>query len=636
MPLIDARALCRSYGARTVLKDISLTLGQGERVGLIGDNGCGKSTLARIVAGVEAPDGGELSLRRGCRVAYLSQTPDMSPERSAREIVLSGLSEWYAAWERHGAASRALEADPDSAQALQAQADAGAELERLGGWDVAHRAESVLRQLGVADPDKPAGEMSGGQQRRVAMARILVSEPDLAILDEPTNHLDLETIEWLEGYLRDQFRGGVLLVTHDRHFLDEVVQRTLELADGTIYAYRGGYATYLEAKAERLAHAARTEANRQNFLRRELQWLRRSPQARTTKQKARVSRAEAAIAVDAPKEVKSAEMALQSVRSGRTLIELEGLDVRMGEEQLVSGLDFWMGRGERIAVVGPNGCGKTTLLRTILGEHPAAAGRVTIAANTRPAYLSQTRDGLDEQGSVFENVSQGRARIEVSGADLDMRSYLQRFLFDTEAQRTPVAALSGGERTRVALAKLLSQEANLVILDEPTNDLDVSMLSSLESMLLDFAGGALIVSHDRWFLNRVSTAVLAWGPDGIWERHEGDYDDYRARVGKRGAAARRAPEAAPQTATSRPARGQQKKRGLTYAERLELEGLVGQVEAADARVSELERTLADPALYSDPGSDVGGLTTQLGDARAESERLMARWEVLETKQSEAD
>jgi len=632
MPVLDARQLQRSLGARVIFADVSLTVDEGERVGLIGDNGCGKSTLARLLAGTETPDGGEISVRKGARIAYLSQTPTLAETMTAGDAVLSGLDAWYAARTRHDAQSERLEQDPGDAKALEDQAQAGAELERLGGWDVAHRAESILAQLGIDDADRVVGELSGGEQRRVALAQILVSAPDLAILDEPTNHLDIETIEWLERYLKGSFRGALLLITHDRRFLDALVDRTLEVAEGKLYAYRGGYSAYLEARAERQAHAQRAEGNRQNFLRRELEWLRRSPKARTTKQKARVSRAEEALSVKAPTASKAAELKLQDTRSGRTLLELRELEVRMGEQVLVQGLDLWLRKGDRLAIVGPNGCGKTTLLRTILGEHEPSAGRVAVGATARPVYLSQTRGGLDEDATIFDNVAHGRARIELGGVDMDMRTYLQRFLFSPTAQRTPVRSLSGGERTRVALAKLLCEETNLVILDEPTNDLDVATLSALEGMLVDFAGAALVVSHDRWFLDRVSTAVLAAQPDRSWLRYEGNYSDFRAQHGA--AAARTGGEDASPVARSPAPSGRPQRKALTYAERIELEGLVAKVEAAETTVSDLEARLADPEIYRAGEVDVGALNAELSDAQLEAQRLMTRWEQLETRKGE--
>ena len=628
-PVLDARELTKAYGPQVVLDGVSLAIASGERVGLLGLNGCGKSTLGKILSGQEPPDGGEVALRRGTRVERLGQSPELDREASAVDAVLSGLGEWQAARRRYDRASAALESGEGDADGwLRRQADAARDLELHGGWELMHRAEAMLGQLGVAATSRAVGTMSGGEQRRIALARVLLCAPDLCVLDEPTNHLDVDTIEWLEDYLLEQFRGAVLLITHDRYLLDRVVQRTLELSRGRLHAYEGGYQAYLEGKAARLEHEARVEQNRQNFLRTELEWLRRNPKARTTKARARVERAETALAQKAPERERQAKLELSASRSGKTILELHGLTLERGGLRLMEGLDLFLSEGDRLGVIGKNGCGKSTLLATILGELKPAAGRVVLGNNTRIAYLSQTREGLDGEASVLENVSGGRTQVEYAGKELDVRAYLARFLFDRDKQRQPVASLSGGERTRVALAKLLCEAANLAILDEPTNDLDVSTLSALEEMLLGFGGSAIVVTHDRYFLDRIATAILAPAGDGRWHRYEGDYAHYTA--------VRPPPAARTRTETPPPAepkaeRTPRRKRALTYADRLELERLPEQIEAAEATVSTLEAELADPALYKDGGEDVAAKTAELGAAREEAERLMARWEELETK-----
>ncbi len=632
MPIVAAKHLHKAYGAHVVLGDADVTLRSGERVGVVGRNGAGKSTLARIVAGIEAPDAGELSRRRGATVLYLDQVPRFDGDPTAEEAVSTGLSAWKTAVERHEAAARALgEGSGDLDALLAEQTEAAEAVERAGGWEQSHRVASMLGNLGVERTDAHISTLSGGEQRRVALARILIARPDLAILDEPTNHLDAGTIEWLESYLLDEHTGGVLLITHDRYLLDRVATRTLEVADGAVFSYDGGYELYLEQKAERLAHAERVEQNRQNFLRGELEWLRRQPKARTTKQKARIERAEAAKAVKAPKTERAVKLEVDVARSGKTVLELCGLGLSIEGRTLVHDLDLFVTQGERIGVVGRNGTGKTTLLRAIVGERAPDAGSVVVGRNARIAYFDQSRSGLEDEMSVFDNVTGDQSRIELGGQVIEPRTYLERFGFSGHKQRQPVGSLSGGERARVALARLLRQSANLVILDEPTNDLDVATLGALESMLVDYAITAIVVTHDRWFLDRVATAILAFEGDGRVTRYPGNYDTYR----RLRAQAEKAAGPPPAEAPAAPLRTPRRKKALGFAEARELETLPDAIAAAEARVSELTAVLGDPASYAGSGTDIQQTTADLDATRAEVDRLMARWEELEMKK-EAD
>src|SRR5450432_3612485 len=496
--IVTAQNVHRSFGTHTVLRAADMSIAPGERIGVVGLNGAGKSTLSRILAGTEAADSGTVARRRGATVAYLEQVPQFDGDPTALEAVTSGLKGWSAAVARHEAASAALSHGDGNVEALlDEQQRAATDVERLGGWDRQHRVAAFLDHLGIVRTDAKIGSLSGGEQRRVALARVLISSPDLAILDEPTNHLDAETIEWLEEYLIDEYQNAILLITHDRYLLDRVAQRTVEVANGEVYSYDGGYERYLEQKAERMAHAARTESNRQNFLRRELEWLRRQPKARSTKQKARIDRAEAAKSVTGPKLDRTATLELDIVRSGKTILELRDLGVEIGGRTLIHDLSLFLTEGERIGIVGPNGSGKTTLLKTLLGELKPARGSVVLGQNTKVAYFDQRRSGLDDTKSIFDNVAGDQSKIELGGEVIECRSYLERFAFDPHKQRQIVGSLSGGERARVALARLLRQSANLVILDEPTNDLDVATLGALESMLIDFGVTALVVTHDQ-------------------------------------------------------------------------------------------------------------------------------------------
>jgi ATP-binding cassette subfamily F protein uup len=634
MTVLAALDVDKAYGDRQLLTRASLTIAEGERVGVVGRNGAGKSTFARILAGAEPADGGSVALRRGARVAFLAQEPDLDKTRSVRATVEEGLEAWLAARRRHDEITARI---GDATQGgvtdalLADQLAAGAEVERLGGWDRSHEVERVLHHLGVDDViDRPTGQLSGGQRRRVALAQVLVGSPDVMILDEPTNHLDADTIDWLERFLADEFRGAVLFVTHDRWLLDRIADRTIEVDRGAVYAYEGGYAAYLEAKAERMVLAERTEKNRQNFLRTELEWLRRQPKARGTKQKARIERAEAAKSATPGREEGRVELAAEVADAGRSILDVRGLTIRMGERTLVQNLDLAMTTGERLGVLGPNGSGKTTLLRAILGEHTPAAGTIGLGRRVRVGYLDQERAALDGDLSVFECVA--RAVPSVDKERIDPRSYLERFLFDTHAQRKKVAALSGGERARLALARLLASAANLLLLDEPSNDLDTDTLSALEDFLSSYEGSLLVVTHDRYLLDRVTTGILCFEGDGRVTRYAGAYQAYAAARAREAEERKTARSVAPKP----PARAEKPKPGgLSKNEQRELDGIMDKIDEAEQAAAAIEAELGDASLYAagaDPAK-AAAVQARLDEARAKASKLTARWEELEAKKA---
>lgn len=619
---------------RQVLDGATVSLHQGERVGLVGRNGSGKTTLVRILSGELDADEGELVQRNGLRVGYVSQEPRFGEGVTALEAVLEGLGPWHEAMLAHEEASAQLEAGEGDLDALlQRQGEAASAVEENGGWNMRHEAAAILTNVGVVNLEAKVDTMSGGEKRRVALARVLVSRPDLAILDEPTNHLDLKAVEWLERWLIDKFTGALIMVTHDRYLLDRVVGRTLEVEDGKVYSYEGGWGMYLQAKAERDAHAERVESNRRNFLRRELEWLRRTPQARTTKQKARVSRAEDALSQPLKTQDKSAQIAMGHVRSGSTILEAEELAVDVAGRRLVEDLTLRLVAGERIGIVGPNGCGKTSLLRVLTEQADPAHGRVTLGKNTRVAFLDQQRSGLSDDDTIYDNVGEGRSQVKFGGQLLEVRAYLERFLFSSVEQRKQVATLSGGERARVALAKTLRDAANVVVLDEPTNDLDVTTLGALEEALIGYPGCVLVVTHDRWFLDRVATSVLAF-EDGELTQVQGGYADYMQWRSRRSIADPRpdiddeAAEPAP-PAAAKP----KKKKALTWAEDKELEGLLERVDEAEQLVTDLEAELSEPKFYDRTPDDQQAFLVKLAGAKKEAETLATRWSELEEKKS---
>ncbi|MFZ5892098.1 MAG: ABC-F family ATP-binding cassette domain-containing protein [Myxococcota bacterium] len=631
MTIVQTQAVHKSYGPRVVLAAVDVAIQKNERIGVVGRNGAGKSTLARIIAGLEQPDSGSVSRMRGASVEYLSQTPRFEGDPTALEALLAALGDWTAAVARYEAATHALASGAGNQNLLLEEQQRAAEgVERLGGWQQQHRAEALLGHLGVTRPNAKILSMSGGEQRRVALARLLIARPDLAILDEPTNHLDAETVEWLENYLIDEHEGAVLLITHDRYLLDRVAERTLEVAGGNVYSYAGGYELYLEQKAEREEHAARTEQNRQNFLRRELEWLRRQPKARSTKQKARVERAEAAKATVAPREQATAKFSLETSRAGKTILEARGVSIEIAGRELVSGLDLFLTQGEIIGVVGRNGAGKTSLLRAIVGELPVKSGSLTVGQNTKIGYFDQKRSGLDEEKSVFENVAGDDGKLE-GGRAVEPRVYLEQFGFDSGQQRQPVGSLSGGERARVALARLLRRVMNLLLLDEPTNDLDVATLGSLETLLLESGATALVVTHDRWFLDRVASGILCFEGEGKVVLYSGNYETFRRLRAARDAEKTSAP--ARDEAEPKKKAPQAKPKRLSRAEEQELAALPDQIEVAEATLARCQAELADPTTHTQGRENVQRATASLAAAEGEVTRLMARWEELEQKRA---
>lgn len=640
MPIVTLTAVHKSYGERVVLRSADLTIRTGERVGVVGRNGAGKSTLAKIAAGVELCDQGDVMRRRNARIEYLAQVPVFEGELTAEQVVLAGLGEWHRAVERHRQVSAELARGVGDLESLvHEQAQLADVVEHLGGWEQSHHVSAILDHLAVERRDVPVAQLSGGERRRVALGRILVSSPDLAILDEPTNHLDAETIEWLEEYLLETFCGALLLVTHDRYLLDRVATRTVEVADGEAYLFDGGYERYLEQKAEREAQRAREEQNRQNFLRRELEWLRRQPKARTTKQAARIARAEDAIAQPKPKAEQQARLSVEVSRAGKTILELREASVAIDGRVLVDRLELFLREGERIGIVGRNGTGKTTLLRAILGELEPVGGRIVLGANTRIGLLDQQRASLDDSLTVFENAVGDQTRIQVGKETLEPHQYIERFGFDWHQQRQPTSSLSGGERARVALAKMLRQSANLLLLDEPTNDLDVQTLGSLESMLIDRGITALVVTHDRWFLDRVATAILAFEGNGKVVLYPGNFDTYR-RLKAQSEQARQAaetprtsPASTPPTRAERETAKKSRKPGLTFKEQRELEQLPDAIEALEAELKAHNDRLADPNTYAQFGSEVPTIQAALLACRVKLDEHLTRWEQLELKKA---
>jgi ATP-binding cassette subfamily F protein uup len=642
MSLLSAHDVEKSYGSHRVLAGISVTLASGERIGLVGNNGSGKTTLARVIGKVESPDVGVVMQRRGSRIGYLPQVPVLDESLTALQAASRGLERWQTVRHEYEQLSQKL---GDSAatlpvaehqQLLDRQAALGAEIEHMGGWDQEHRANSILQQLHVTNIEALVGTLSGGERRRVALAALLVAEPDVLILDEPTNHLDTDSIDWLETYLEESFKGALLVITHDRYFLDRVVNRTWEMHAGLVQSYQGGWEAYLTAKADREAVEARTESNRQNFLRTELEWLRRQPKARGTKQKARIARAEDAQIGPGPRANQGLHFEVASGRQGSEVLEFAGVSVVRGERTLIRDLDLIVTPGQRLGVLGPNGAGKTSLLQVITQQLAPTRGQARLGKNTRIGYFAQTRSELDDTASVAENVAGKRTQLTLGGREITIYNYLERFMFKGEEIRKKVGVLSGGERARVALAKLLLSPANLLLLDEPTNDLDIMTMGALEQMLCDFPGSVLVVSHDRYFLDRVATSILVFEGEGRVGHYVGDYSSYsrlrqeRARLTSGAAPASQPTAAAAEAGAARP-----KPAKLSYKETRELAEIETTVLKAEAEVTRLEAELNDPELYRRDGPRAARLGTELASARQRVSQLMDRWQALESKRDGA-
>jgi ABC transport system ATP-binding/permease protein len=629
MPLFTASGLTKSHGSRLLFSDVSFGLEEGEKVGFIGPNGAGKSTLLRIVAGLEAPDAGTLALRRGARVGFLPQEPELSAEDTIRIAVAGGRPAMRDALLEYWRIAAELSEGRQSPKLLSRQGELMTAIESLGGWEWQHEVENVLTRLGLEGWDRVVGGLSGGERKRVALGRVLLDAPDLLLLDEPTNHLDADTTAWLEEWLLE-YPGAVMLVTHDRYFLDRVVSRMVEVSRQEFASYDGGYTEYLEAKSEREEREMVEAGKRDRFMEQELAWVKRSPSARTGKQKARIKRLEGLReeAADSPATARG-DLALSfgtAPRLGRTVLEIENLSKSYGDRRLIDGLSTRLKAGERIGVIGPNGSGKTTLLRIILGLEEADEGGVRLGANTRAAYFDQARSDLDPQVSVYEAVA-NEEWVLVGGRRVHLRSYLEGFLFPTAVQDQRVGSLSGGERNRVLLARFLLQDANLLVLDEPTNDLDLPTLRVLESALADFAGSVLVVTHDRFFLDKVATGLLVFEGDGVVHRHEGGYELYRRL---REEVKAREVEAKPKRATVRSdAAPVARPRRLTYREKQELEGMEAAILAAEELRDRLGTDLSDPVLYVDTPEKVAGLNAAFAEAEASVEALYARWAELE-------
>ena len=518
-------------GGKEVLKNISLSFLPGAKIGVLGLNGSGKSTLLKIMAGIETEFQGEAWAADGVKVGYLAQEPELDPSLDVTGNVLAGMGRAKQLVDRFNEVSAkfAEEMSDDEMNAVIAeQAELQEEIDAIDAWDLERKAEIAMDALRVPPGDADVTKLSGGEKRRVALCQLLLSAPDMLLLDEPTNHLDAESVAWLQKFLHD-FPGTVVTITHDRYFLDDVAGWILELDRGAGIPYEGNYSGWLEQKQKRLEQEGRADDARVKSLSRELEWVRAAPKARQAKSKARINAYEKLLADDQQKQVDVARISIPAgPRLGDVVINANGLRKGFGDRLLIDDLSFRLPPGGIVGVIGPNGAGKTTLFRMITGDEAADEGDFSVGDTVKLGYVDQSRDALDDKQTVWQVISDGMEEIELGKRTMQSRAYVGQFNFKGGDQQKTVGQLSGGERNRVHLARMLKSGANLLLLDEPTNDLDVDTLRALEEALLEFAGCAVVVSHDRWFLDRIATHILAFEGDSHVEWFEGNYEAYEA------------------------------------------------------------------------------------------------------------
>ena len=629
MALISLNKVHLGYGS-PLLDGVSLAIERGEKVALVGRNGCGKSTLLKLIDGVIQPDDGSLVFEDGIRVARLDQEVPTDTRGSVFDVVAGGLGRIGEAIQQYHHLTHSL-SDTDSQTQLKALEDCQATIEAAGAWDMERLVESLITRLDLPQ-EADIQSLSGGLKRRVLLARALVLSPDVLLLDEPTNHLDLDAILWLEGFL-SSWTGTLLFITHDRVFLQKLASRIIELDRGNLTDYPGDYPTYLKRKAELLESESKTHAEFDKKLAQEEAWIRQGIKARRTRDMGRVRRLLEMRKERQERRARSGQVNLQlqqAERSGKLVVEVEHVHFGFDEKPILNDVSTTILRGDKVGIIGPNGCGKTTLIRLLLGELTPDSGKVKLGTQLQIAYFDQYRAALDEEASVIDNVAQGSDRVTINGKNTHVIGYLQDFLFSPDRARQPVKSLSGGERNRLLLARLFTQPANVLVLDEPTNDLDADTLELLEELLTDYPGTVLIVSHDRAFLNNLVTSVLAFEGNGTVNEYVGGYDDWiRQRPSSEDTGkALNAPvkTAAPEKKTSPP----EKTKKLSFKEEKELEGLPGRIEKLEGDIEVLTAAMAEPDFYQQSKTLIAERQGALTQMQTDLNNAYARWEMLES------
>jgi ATP-binding cassette subfamily F protein uup len=613
----SASELIVRFGNQVVLDKATATILEGERVGLVGRNGSGKSTFLKIAAGVMKPDAGEFNQRRDLVVGYMPQMFELDEKATVHANILAG-------------AQRVLDLIAEYETSPAEGARSGILLDQIAhfdGWTLEHRIKSLVTNLHAPDPERMVATLSGGEKRRVALCRALLARPDFLILDEPTNHLDTGSIEWLEDFLA-RYQGTCLFVTHDRYFLDRIATRVLELSRGKFHSYEGNYTDYLIARAERQAVEEMQEHKRQKFLKRELAWVRKAPRARRTKSVDRVERYFEMAEQEAPEAELDVDLIIPPApKLANRVIELREVGMELGGRTLFKNVSLNLAAKERLGIVGRNGLGKSTLLKVMMRQMEPTSGAVEIGARTEINYVDQNRLLLDDAKTVWEEVGEGSEYVRLGEENITLRGYLRRFLFTEERINTKINQLSGGERSRVLLAKILKRGGNVLILDEPTNDLDLGTLRLLEEALVAFGGTVIVVSHDRYFLNRVCTAILAFEGEGVLRYHVGNYDYYLEKRESCRASASLADRGGAGDAPALQSKSR-KPRKLKWKEERELQGMEAAILAAENEVARIEALFAEPDFYVTHAAELTTFEKELRAARDEVARLYARWAEL--------
>ena len=616
--MLDASELKVRFNENEVLKSASLTIRDGDHLGMVGRNGCGKSTFLKILAGIAHADDGKVTLRTGLGIGYLPQGLNASDGVSVLDTIRDGAEHSFNLLDEY----EALPADSNRQTELEQQIVAA------DAWNIETRIETAMMHLNTPAADRLMGTLSGGEKRRVALCRSIVSNPDLLILDEPTNHLDTDSIEWMAQYLK-KFRGAFLVATHDRYFLDEICNHIVELQAGRFHTHKGNYSDYLESNLARMENEQAIELKRKRFLHRELDWIRRGPKARTTKAKFRVDKFHSIKNTQSPDRELSMDLIIPPPgQLANRVVDLNNVSLELGGRELIEQFDFKFEAGMRIGICGRNGLGKTSLLRIVLGQLAPTSGSQKTGVLTQFNYVDQERVQLDPEKTLLQEVAEGADTISFGNGKLAIRAYLQRFGFDPKRINMKVKSLSGGEKSLLLLARILKHGGNFLIMDEPTNDLDLPTLRLLEEALLAFSGCVLVVSHDRYFLNRVCTGIIAFEGDGQVAYNEGDYEYYREKLATRKKRLAKLPVATQTNAESSRA-PEAKPRKMTWKEKAELEGMEAAILKDEESVARIESLFADPEFHSKHGAKTSELTSELETAKKQSAALYARWEELE-------